>query len=153
MIGNKTDSIAYIESKKDDAVFEVVQKQASPEEILDIERRLSDLGRKVEEAIATHNDEVTQIETVVVEGALVEEIIVDEQVSTTTDVTEEETATTTDAVEEEGIIEITEEETLEVVETVSEVPATELLRAAMMDVRKLISFMTNIEVRQNITIE
>tara|TARA_R110000850_G_scaffold12674_2_gene42261 strand:+ start:299 stop:454 length:156 start_codon:yes stop_codon:yes gene_type:complete len=27
MIANKADAIAYIESKKDDAVFEVVQKQ------------------------------------------------------------------------------------------------------------------------------
>ncbi len=148
-----------IETTRAYELFEVVQRQASPNEILDIERRLSDLERKVQTAIAVHAEEVTQEEAVTVEIPVEEVLAVEEDVGEVDPELVEDTASTTDedaTAEEDVVVEVSEEipeVTEEQVTEESTITSTELLRTAMRDVRKLISFMTNIDVRQTITIE
>ncbi|MFT5849926.1 MAG: hypothetical protein ACI9H6_000754 [Patiriisocius sp.] len=152
-----------IETTRAYELFESVQKQASDEEIVDIQRRLADVERKVEEAISLRASETTEVPDVEELPVVVEEVVVEEVIATTTaeEIVNEEAgdnATSTEEVVEditEEVNEEAEEEIPEVVEVPQEptITAAELLRTAMMDVRKLISFMTNIDVRQNITIE
>jgi hypothetical protein len=132
-------------------LFTSVKNQASPEEVVDIERRLEDVNRKVAMAVRSHEAAFTP-------SAPAESV-------TSTPVAETE-AVTDDAVPEVAVAEVlTDASTTEVVaeavaepvvvaETVlSEADAVEMLRGVMVDLRKLISFMTDIDVRQVVSVE
>ena len=145
-------------------LFESVQQHAGEEEILNVERRLADIGRKVEEAIALRVHEPV---------VLVEEEVTEEEVAEPTEPSESndletqetEVADDPDAAEvvvQEEELEAPVEETLDEVVVVKEVEMTDqeredrsiaLLREALTGVQKLIIFMTDIDVRQNVTIE
>jgi len=127
-------------------LFVSVQERAQQEEVADMQRRLDDVERKLVQAIRIHDDidtepVVTEIE---IEEAPAEEVI--EVVDT------EVTATGTD----ETGVEIDAPETQaqsSVTFVTQQVDPVELLRTALADVQKLIIFMSDIEVREHVTIE
>ncbi len=123
-------------------LFESVQSVASPTEVADIERRLADVERKVASVIT--DNETPMIEAVVAD---IPEVIVEE-----TGTSSEEIATSTSEVVAEEV----PEETPVVVSF--EKPAEKIdriatLRTALKDLQKLISFMTQIDVRETVTVE
>ncbi len=137
-------------------LFTSVKNQASPEEVADIERRLEDISRKV--AIAVSSQEVQATESVPVEETVAapETAIMtaasDEVVATEADEAAVlvEGSTSTEAAPvavAEPVVESTEPVVL------SEAEAVEVLRGVMVDLRKLISFMTDIDVRQAVSVE
>lgn len=139
-------------------LFTSIEGSASENEILDIKRRLSDIERKI--AVATAVEEV--VEVTVVEAV----IEADNNTEATTVVEEEQAealpASTTDAfaTETEVVEEISAQVEVEpvmedevIAEQTTEVEQVTALRAVLKDLRKLIAFMTDIDVRENVTIE
>lgn len=122
--------LARIESESTSAteLFASVRADASSEEVADIERRLATIAEKVVQAQAPVPPESAT-------AALVAETTGTTSVATTVSVT---TSTTTDApaIAAEAMKE-----------------RINLLREALKDVRKLISFMTNIDVRASVTVD
>ena len=150
-------------------LFNSVKKHAGSEEIADIERRIEDVERKLVESIVLKNGETLAEEGVVVTEVFDEDVSQpaeeSEEVVLENDEVSEEASSTTEAVLESEVM-VTEEETPEVdevpveEETKEEVTAEErnaqaiaLLRLALTDVQKLIIFMTDIDVRESVTIE
>lgn len=133
--------LAKVESATTDAyeLSESVNKSADVEEIVDIERRLADVERKLSAAITLHTSVPVENEVAAVE----QEILEVEVVASTTDIAQEE-----QNVEPEASVPVVPLDTKE-----QDAQAIELLRAALTDVQKLIIFMTDIDVRQNVTIE
>jgi len=148
-------------------LFESVKKQAGDEEILNIERRLADIGRKVTTAIDLHANEpeaIVKVESVIEEmtsedvpAEEEEPVDVAQEVAAEAEESSEDTATTT----AENEPEVPVEEAIDAV-VVQEVVLTDeernaytiaLLREALTGVQKLIIFMTDIDVRENVTIE
>jgi hypothetical protein len=148
-------------------LFESVKQQAGDEEILNIERRLEDIGRKVATAIDLHANEpkaIVKVESVIEEMAsedvpAEEEELVDvaQEVAAEAEESSEDTATTTAENEPKAPVEedIDEAVVEEVVLTDEERNAyiIALLREALTGVQKLIIFMTDIDVRENVTID
>lgn len=146
-------------------LFESVKQQAGAEEILDIERRLADIGRKVDMAMALHANEpeaIVEVESVV-EEFVGEEVSTEEEVlvDAVEEVVTEDISEDVEVPTAEDAPEASEEETVEEV-LVEEVVLTNeernayiiaLLREALTGVQKLIIFMTDIDVRENVTIE
>lgn len=145
-------------------LFTSVKNQASPEEVVDIERRLEDIKRKVTLAVASQNPvaapEASVEEEVPVEMAA--KMVTGDDASmmmtslAETDVAEvTDAATTTDiAPDVAAAAEVVADEA-PVVEPVvlTEAEAVEVLRGVMADLRKLISFMTDIDVRQAVSVD
>jgi hypothetical protein len=134
-------------------LFESVQKSAGEAEVLDMERRLSDVERKLAQAIILRTDQPV---------ALVEEEIIEEEITIQVEAPTDNVVEDTEVIEEvipEDELEASEETEVVVVE--QEVPTDEertasaikLLRTALTDVQKLIIFMTDIDVRLSVTIE
>lgn len=150
-----------LESTRVYELFTSVKKDASGEEIADIERTLADIKRKVAQAIA-HKEGATVSENNLLTTTALSMAKTIDQTSLTTEGTSDEvatnssstigsevattTATTTDetsqAVADEEIVENDELET----------EAVELLRAALTDIQKLLNYLTHIDVRENVSI-
>jgi len=107
-----------IESTHAYELFVSVQKTASDEEVRNIERRLSDIKRKI--AKAQEVKEGKQKQTSMISLRDTQDEVVDETASTT---------------------------------IAMDVEATTLLRATLMDIQKLVNYMTHIDVRRNVSIE
>jgi len=107
-------------------LFASVRAAATEAELADVTRRLEDVGRKIVEASTLMSN---------FETASATQVSIENQSTATT------RAVATDEV-------ISDNEAL-----VNRANATALLRTAMADVRKLISFMTNIDVRDTITVD
>jgi len=136
-------------------LFASVHKHASAAEVLDIERRLADVERKVAAADTAHSQVLPQ-------EAVVEEI---------TEVVSEDSAAPTqelqdEALEQEETVPTAESQTVDAQaqtavreETAAVAPMKEVvdvvsvLRAALKDLQKINAFMTDIDVRQNVTME
>ena len=138
-------------------LFESVQKRADAEEILDIERRLADVERKLVEAITLQNGEtfteVTEV-TEVTDVEIPDEEEFEEVVSSDSmegaDIEESEDTDVSDNNNEEESL---EEAVVEEAPESGEDDAIKFLRIALTDLQKLILFMTDIDVRENVTIE
>lgn len=122
-------------------LFESVKDSASEEEVANIERRLSDIERKVLQAIALH-DTLARATSSSEEGS--EEVIAGREAVSTSDEEPvfDEAATGTEEVVAEPVVSEADQPT-----------AVALLRAALTDIRKLTSFMTDIDVRANVAID
>jgi len=141
-----------LETTRAQELFNSVSQNASEEEIANVEKRINNINTKIARAIELYNSK-------------------DKEVAATLLInTEPENSTTTLAVEEPGEASAapsTTPQTLpevdsgveidaEVATTTTLDPETEairLMREALMDTQKLISFMTDIDVRENVSID
>ena len=147
-------------------LFESVKQQAGAEEILNIERRLEDIGRKVATAMDLHAnapEAMVEVEPVI-EKVLIEAIPAEEEVlaevvpEADTEEGSEATATTTIENESEALVEedvdaVVVEEVIVLTDEERAAYTIALLREALTGVQKLIIFMTDIDVRENVTID
>ena len=124
--------------------FKSIKVTAQVEEVTDIDRRLEDIGRKLSQAIILHAPTPVQTPEENVETSTVDS----DQPEVTEEVTLEDVAQP-DVPEDTLENEISAEEEQE--ERNDE--AVALLREALTDVQKLIIFMTNINVRESLTVE
>lgn len=140
-------------------LFASIQESASPEEVADIERRLEDIQRKVAEALALHDgvSVVSEGETNETDGPSTStdsaEVSMALMQSPSSTVATNNTATSTDATSTEDSA---QGESVDLSESTDPNPnheALALLRASLSDTQKLISFLTNIDVRENVTID
>jgi len=116
-------------------LFETVRKDASKEEIRDMERRLADVERKIKKAtLLKEKETATTTPAVVVE--------------------ESESASGTSTSTEAGEAVAAEEALAEEVPVGSpeETPVS-ILTSALADIQKLVSYMTHIDVRRNVSLE
>jgi hypothetical protein len=125
-------------------LFNSIKDDASPEEVANVERRLADIERKIATASALKEGRDTSEDVALSTMSLSitsksAEVQVEENGSSSEDVIEEE-----DAPSEEAT-------TLDPVQAEDE--AIALLRDALRDIQKLLSYMTHIDVRQNVSIE
>ncbi len=152
-------------------LFESVNENASEAEILDIERRLADIERKITRAteaysadIALSTEMTEEVPVVDTPEVVVETEELDEpstETGTTTPVISEAPVTDTPIVTEveEIMIEEGVTENVELVPTEVATPkpvavdSVTLLREALKDLQKLVAFMTDIDVRETVTIE
>lgn len=121
--------LARLETETTNAyeLFNSISDQALPAEVIDIKRRLSDIERKVQIAIDAH-----------------EQLGAETQIKNNDSVLRSDPTTSTEAVSEAVIAPpLSESETIIIDD----------LRSALIDTRKLISFMTDIDVRETVTIE
>lgn len=128
-------------------LFTSVKKDASTNEVANVERRLEDIERKITEAIAlkegttvVDSTEMTARAMTMARRVPTEEVIQTEVVATSS--SEE----ITEAVTEE--VAVSTEET-----TKAEKEAIRILRSALTDIQKLLNYLTHIDVRQNVSIE
>ena len=135
--------------------FKSIKETAQVEEVTDIDRRLEDIGRKLSQAIILHAPTPVQtpeenVETSTVDSdqpeVTMEAILEDEDV-VQSNVSED----TLDTVLEVEIIE--DEISAEEEQEERNDEAVALLREALTDVQKLIIFMTDINVRESLTVE
>lgn len=155
--------LAYVEKESTRAyeLFTSVKKRANSEVQADIERRLADIGRKVTDAtnlVATgeSNANVDAVTTDTASTAASAAEPVGEVVATTTDTTTtaDNGSSFTEIVATTSVEEPALDETSETGAPVSaETEATKLLREALSDLTKLISYMSNITVRETVSIE
>jgi hypothetical protein len=128
-----------------------VKGQATTKEVADVERRLADIERKIAQATAIKEGRATDEDLAVSTMSLSTRTM---KVSDTADnATLSMLATGTASVTEEVIMDEVLPE-----EAVAEMPAPdaesiELLRSALADIQKLLSYMTHIDVRENVSIE
>lgn len=126
-------------------LFYSIGDSASVEEVSSIEQRLANIQIKIGKAAELYNTPDAAATTTIEDSA------------TTTPVTEEETASSTEDVVLTLVATSTAEATAEPEETVEEKTNEEkaivLLRSALADTQKLISFMTDIDVRLNVSID
>ena len=139
-------------------LFSSVKTQATPEQMLDIERRLSDIKQKVSLATAPRTTEMAELEVSDTAAAMItlassSEVETEAEVSlmtTTATSSPAEAASSTEVVEEA----VSVDEVLVVSEVVlTEAEAIEVLRGVMADLRKLITFMTDIDVRSSVSVD
>jgi len=128
--------LARLETESTNAqeLFDSVKDGAAKEEVKDVERRLADVARKVSAAQALKADADAPVEAV--------------ETDTTAAVSAATTSATTSASAEEVVAAVAEIAPEEMTHE-----AAQLLREALVDVRKLISFMTNIDVRQSVSVD
>ena len=130
-------------------LFESVKNEASVEEVINVERRLADIQRKVAEAIVLKEDK-----TVVGDEDTYDFVTTDaeEIVGTTTEQAETSSVDfielVTASTSEESAVETA---TTTVVDTQEK--AVELLRFALTDLQKLLSYLTHLDVRQSVSID
>ncbi len=123
---------AHIESSttRAEEFLTSVRQTASEKEIADIERRLADIGRKVELATAIH----TSAQTAPTSSALTAEADDMQVMSLSAEVVSKTSEITPDA-------------------EVQKKESVDLLRQALIDTNKLIAFMTDIDVRSSVSVE
>jgi len=138
-------------------LFKSVKKDATGGEIADVERRLSDIERKISQAIALKEGKVTTEPSVATMALSMAKQLPNGEVSvaTNTPVTDESVMETvaTEATSTEDSSEtlpLPAATTTRVID--SEAQAVALLRSAFVDLQKLLSYMTHIDVRLNVSI-
>ena len=147
--------LGYVESESTHVyeLFRSVQKDASVEEVEDVKRRIADIERKVAEATALKKGRTDSGEAVTSMMATMsmkapEEGVSDsdENLASSSDLTVEEGAEATLMLEEEAVA-------LDAPAPDLEAESVALLRSALTDIQKLLSYMTHIDVRKNVSIE
>lgn len=125
-------------------LFATVRPNSTDAEQADIERRLADIERKVAMAIELQNPAIPEVTDEVAQ------LDVEEIVSASSSV-----ASTSVAVSSTTPTVVVSEEVSRTPVTQNVVPKTadELLRLALRDTKKLITFMTDIEIKSHVTIE
>ncbi len=133
--------VAWIEMEttKAQELFTSVKSSASRDEMADIKRRFEDIQRKVVEADILYTNSSSEPETVVIEEDISEPMGTTTG-STTAELLTEPVGTTTEPTAEEVVFD-------------NEQAAKSLLKVALTDTQKLISFMTDIDVRTSVTVE
>ncbi len=133
-------------------LFTSIKDSASPEEVHDIERRLEDIKRKVAMANLPRQ-EAAHVEVEPVDAATA--TTAPETASATPETAAETEAApeTIDPASEAGADQAPVPTPPTEPTTIAEADAVEILRGAMADLRKLISFMTDIDVRQSVSVE
>jgi|GEM_PF-694897 len=166
-------------------LFSSIQGQASAEEILDIERRLEDVERKLVQAISLHDTDLVTAPEIVPEVSDEESVDEDQEATETIENADSEESLTEPEVGESApeeisisladdvvdsdetkevdsgdlstaadeAFDVSSEENQEVAVVDTELVVRTLLREVLRDVQKLMSFMTDIDVRQTVTIE
>lgn len=159
--------LARVETETTNAyeLFESVSVSASEEEVSNIERRLADIERKVLRSIALNDGLAVTPKATTTEGGEIEGNPTGLALKATSSEDTEENTESTESVEKETVsVENNYDEADEVGEEVDELEyreatpeekleAVNILRTALADTRKLISFMTNLDVRDNVEIE
>ena len=163
------------ETTKAYELFNTIQKRAQADDLTDVERRLADVERKIVAAIVLHDTEpqvvIEEVEVLALETPDLPDTEPAEEVASEGGVDEEGVpqeevaeAATEENVQEGGQGEIIDEVVEEIavdpepvvpVDTKEEriAEAVELLRVALRDIQKLIIFMTDIDVRENVTVQ
>ena len=125
-------------------LFNSIKDEASAEEVANVERRLSDIERKIATAVALKEGRETSedvaLSTMSVSIASKSSEIASQETGTSSEeqtTQPEESADRSDATDP----------------AVAEEEAITLLRDALRDIQKLLSYMTHIDVRQNVSIE
>ncbi len=126
-------------------LFNSIKDEASAEEVANVERRLSDIERKIATAVALKEGRETSEDVALSTMSL-------SIASKSTSILPEENGTSSDQEQATQTEESTQEpQTVDLV--VAEEEAITLLRDALRDIQKLLSYMTHIDVRQNVSIE
>jgi len=145
-------------------LFASVKKSASAEEVVDVERRLSDIERKMKEAVA-RKEGTLAINTMAVPARALAVTIgrsdeIPPEVTTTmmsAKMTASEFATTSPelSVTSDAVVIEVQEATSTPSGTVepSEEDAIVLLRVTLTDIQKLLNYLSNIDVRENVSID
>lgn len=140
-------------------LFESVKKDASPEEIADVERRLADIERKIAQAISLKEGKVTSEPAVAIMALSMAKQLPNGEVVTQDEVTTDASSTDESGVEVEATSTEDSSATLSLSSTTTssvidgEAQAVALLRSAFVDLQKLLSYMTHIDVRLNVEID
>ncbi len=133
-------------------LFESIKTAASPQEVEDIKRRFDDLERKITQAAEIHKKQLIQTEND--ENISLEEDT-EQQVVSETDIelpaNASTTATSSEVIKETDVV-LSEEKRQEQKDAY-EHEAVSMLRTVLSDLQKLIIFMTDIDVRSEISIE
>ncbi len=146
-------------------LFESVRKDAQAEEIADVERRLADIERKIAQAVAIKEGKKTsepEVETMALSMA---KQLPDEAVEVVEEIIE--VSSTDEGLAEVELVEATGTENALIATSsaiapelqtatstsASEVEAVMLLRSALVDLQKLLSYMTHLDVRLNVSID
>jgi len=148
-----------LETTTAEELFASVREVASAEDIQNIERRLADVNRKLQSAISIHEGTTMTAEP---DSTTASPADTSTEPDPTSEVVESaatgtEAATTASSEQVEAVPVATEpevvEESVAVGTPADPEAAVELLRSALTDVRKLISFMTDIDVKENVSID
>lgn len=146
-------------------LFTSVQKEVSTDETVDIERRLSDIKRKVSEAISIKEGspvqdsaEVAGIVALMTQTAPTEDdsaLFMATSVALSMSATSSATGTTELAFDESSLKQAAFADIPAIIidPAVAEAEAVEFLRLTLTDIQKLINYLTNIDVRENVSIE
>jgi hypothetical protein len=128
-------------------LFVSVRDGASREEVTNVERRLADVQRKVEQAVALKAN-VSNTEAVVLSNATPNQEPAEDDVLSTTSTTSVDIVVSTSSENEATTTsQVTDEKDISEDEIIS------LLRSALIDIQKLLSYLTHIDVRENVSIE
>ena len=140
-----------------------IKATAAPDVIIDVERRLTDVGRKIAQANAikegapTQEDaEIASATTLLSEGSTTKMQHVQVTSLTTTEIAKmaKTGTTTTEATATLPSIQTLATTSKKIVDTVAnQKEATVLLRAALGDIQKLINYLTHLDVREAISVE
>lgn len=143
-------------------LFTSVKKGASSDELIDVERRLKDIERKVAQAVAIKEGIPLENDSEVASLALT----MAKPIATTLPTEETSTiaviGTTTGAsstvaevvsVPEENTTEVFNTQTESELEAQAELEAILILRSALTDIQKLLNYLTHLDVRENVSIE
>ncbi len=136
-------------------LFSSVKADASSDDIADVERRLADVKRKVEQAIARKAGNPIQEEpkVAVVALSMAKQASVPAVEIATTDI-KIDASSTVEAVAVTVPDVTTARVSQEATGTAdSNAEAVELLRSALTDIQKLVNYLTHLDVRQNVSIE
>ena len=119
-------------------LFASVRTEASPAEVASIERRLADIERKVSQAIEMHSEQ----------GIVGEEVVEEETEKIASSTEASASSTVSEAIKDAQTAPKVAPVTSDVDQTV-----IMLLRTALADTQKLLSFMTDIDIRLVVSIE
>ncbi len=132
-------------------LFASVENDASREEVEDVKRRIADIERKVAQAAAIKDGKAADAEAVA--PALMSTMSSAATDTSTSTLPEETASSALDTAQEEAPMkkEAVPEEAVS--EADAEAESIALLRSALTDIQKLLSYMTHIDVRENVSIE
>lgn len=138
-------------------LFSSIKEQATDKEVGDVERRLADIERKIAEAVAIKEGRATQDDLAMATMSQTSRSMKDSVGATVTTLDATSTASSSEAALSTTTVPESDEQKREdrpkISEADAEVQAVRVLRSALTDIQKLLSYMTHIEVRENVSIE